>query len=170
MSSFAEPIAFQPGAELLEERARRGKCLKSLGAGAVPGEVERQQVDFIEEAAEALEVTSKCGIDGQPLIVPYKNVWLLSSAARDAVLGSKSDEIHLRRLGVLWYVAPEAESVREIVEAWLRVHDRITSGDYAAMTGFTNAGARRALERLLGDILQRGDATGRNAHFRAIQV
>lgn len=117
------------------------------------------------EAAEALEITSRCVIDELPIISPYKKVWLLSPTARSVVLGTKADEALVRRLSVLWYVAPSVQDARTVVEAWLSAHDRVTSGDYAALTGLTNAGARRALERMLGDLLERGDETGRNAHF-----
>lgn len=119
-----------------------------------------------EEALEALEVTARCVIDEKPLIVAYKDCWMLSNAARGAVLGSRSDRGLLRRLRVLWYVTPDGADVTAVVREWFSTHDRITSGDYAAMTGLTVGGARGALDRLVDDgFLARGETSGRNAHY-----
>lgn len=118
-----------------------------------------------QEATEALEIAAKCVLDAQPIIEPHKDVWVLSSTARRAVTGGKTDRAELKRRGVLWYVAPNAEEIRAIVRAWLDVHDRITSGDFAVLSGMTTQGARGALDRLVGDLLERGDASGRNAHY-----
>lgn len=118
------------------------------------------------EAAEALEVTARCVVDEQPLITAYKDTWLLSAAARRIVLSSKSDRDLLRRLRVLWYVAPDQSDISSVVDTWLGSHDRVTSGDYAAVTGLTTGGARGALDRLVDDqVLARGAASGRNAHY-----
>lgn len=44
--------------------------------------------------------------------------------------------------------------------------DRVTSGDVAALSGFTPAGARGVLDRLVDDgRLVRGEVAGRNAHY-----
>lgn len=120
-----------------------------------------------EEAAECLETASRCVIDEHPLIISHKDAWVLSPAARNTVLKSKEDTALLRRLRVLWYVAPTSEEASRIIDSWLSIHDRITSGDFAALTGMTNAGARRVLERFEGELLERGEQAGRNAHFRA---
>ena len=37
--------------------------------------------------------------------------------------------------------------------------------DFAVLSGMTTQGARGALDRLVGDLLERGDASGRNAHY-----
>ena len=118
-----------------------------------------------QEATEALEIAAKCVLDAQPIIEPHTDVWVLSPTARRAVTGGKADGAEMKRRGVLWYVAPNAEEIRAIVRAWLDVHDRITSGDFAVLSGMTTQGARGALDRLVGDLLERGDASGRNAHY-----
>lgn len=118
-----------------------------------------------QEATEALEIAAKCVLDAQPIIEPHKDVWVLSPTARKAVIGGKADGAELKRRGALWYVVPNADEIRAIVGAWLDVHDRITSGDFAVLSGMTTQGARGALDRLVGDLLTRGDASGRNAHF-----
>lgn len=118
------------------------------------------------EAAEALEVTARCVVNEQPVISPYKDTWVLSDVARKAVMSGRGDADLLRRLRVLWYVAPQSSDIARAVDAWLDTHDRITSGDYAAMTGLTTGGARGALDRLVEDgVLVRGESTGRNAHY-----
>lgn len=119
------------------------------------------------EAAEALETTHRCVVDGKPLIVPYKGTWVLSKEARRILEGSGRDRELLRRLDVLWYVAPQTTDVARVVEAWLSSHDRITSGDYAALTGLSKPGSRGALDRLVDEgTLVRGESSGRNAHYR----
>ena len=119
-----------------------------------------------EEAAEALEIAHRCVVDGHPLISPLKNVWTLSKEARRIVGGQVSDRKMLRRQGVLWFMAPGAEESPEVVSQWFEAQDRITSGDYSALTGLTPAGARGALDRLVQEgRLVRGEAAGRNAHY-----
>lgn len=119
------------------------------------------------EASEALEITSRCVVDGQPLTSPYKDAWLLSPDARRIVAGAKAHRALLRRLRVLWYLGPGPSDASAVAAAWLATHDRITSGDYAALTGLTPAGARGALDRLVEDSqLVRGELAGCNAHYR----
>lgn len=117
------------------------------------------------EAVEALEITARCVLEAQPVIEPHKDVWVLSRAARKAVLGNRNDTVDLKRRGVLWYVAPTADEARRVVQEWGDRHDRITSGDFAVLSGLTQQGALGVLERLEGDVLTRGDGAGRNAHF-----
>lgn len=120
----------------------------------------------LAEADEALDVASRCVIDGQPLITAYKDTWLLSATARRMVTSSEADRGLLRRLRVLWYQAPDPQDAPAIVDSWLKDHARITSGDYAALTDLTVAGARGTLDRLMVDgRLVRGEAAGRNAHY-----
>ncbi|MGC0145073.1 DUF5635 domain-containing protein [Pseudactinotalea sp. Z1732] len=117
------------------------------------------------EAVEALEITARCVLEAQPVIEPHKDVWVLSRAARKAVLGNRNDTVDLKRRGVLWYVAPTADEARRVVQEWGDRHDRITSGDFAVLSGLTQQGALGVLERLEGDVLTRGDGAGRSAHF-----
>lgn len=118
------------------------------------------------EAAEALEITARCVVNEQPVITPYKDTWVLSSTARRVVTGGGGDVNLLARLRVLWYVAPQQTEMATVVDAWFGSHDRITSGDYAAMTGLTTGGARGALDRLVDEgLLERGEVAGRNAHY-----
>lgn len=117
------------------------------------------------EAAEALETTARCVLNARPIIEPHKDAWVLSPSARKSVLGGATDAATLKRHGVLWYVAPSADDARSIVRAWLATHDRITSGDFATLSGMSQQGGRGVLDRLDGDLLVRGEATGRNAHY-----
>lgn len=117
------------------------------------------------EAAEALETAARCVLDAQPVIEPHKDVWILSAVTGKAVGRTKVETSALKRRGVLWYVSPGVDEAARIIMMWLDRHDRITSGDFAAITGMTMTGARGALERYEGDLLERGDGAGRNAHF-----
>lgn len=118
------------------------------------------------EAQEALETAAGCVVRGEPLIEPYRDVWVLSDAGADVVKNAADATAALRRRGVLSYLGPDAAGAALVVRQWLAVHDRISSGDYATLTGLTYAGARRVLERQAADeLLVRGEAAGRNAHF-----
>ena len=119
-----------------------------------------------DEAAEALEIAHRCVVDGNPLITPLKSAWTLSKETRRLVGGQKSDREMLQRQRVLWFLTPGADEALEVVSQWFAVQDRITSGDYAALTGLTTTGARGALDRLVHEgRLVRGEASGRNAHY-----
>ena len=120
----------------------------------------------VSEVEEALETASQCVVAGEPLITVYKDVWLLSQKSREIVLQSAEDVQTLRRLGVLWYIGPDHVQRMKVVREWLAVHPHISSGDFAALTGMSLAGARRALDRLVDSHeLERGVAAGRNANY-----
>ena len=121
----------------------------------------------IPEAEEALETAADCLTGTQPLLVRYKDVWTLTwEAVSAAMRGTDHQQLHQR--GILAYIRPDISVAEVIVGEWLANHDRYTSGDHAALTGLTIAGARSQLERLeqVG-ILVRGPGSGRSAHFAA---
>lgn len=115
------------------------------------------------EAEEALDAAAECRVGGAPLLTRFKDVWVLSAAAISVVeaAGTAADR---RARGVLPYRRPEDGT--DIVRIWLSVHPRVTSGEYATLTGLTQAGALNHLDRLLADdVLVRGAGRGRAAHF-----
>ncbi|MGL4176053.1 MAG: DUF5635 domain-containing protein [Dermatophilaceae bacterium] len=129
------------------------------------GEVGRLIHRTLDEASEALEAAAECRVQAEPLITPLKDVWLLGVTARSVIRAGGKVDI-MRRRGVLAYQRPDAQRSLRIVRSWFATHERMTSGDYAALTGVTVGAARQALERLVGEgILARGESTGRNAHF-----
>lgn len=117
------------------------------------------------ECAEAIDAAAECLVGDKPLLRPYKDVWLLSEPALAVVIGSGGGRLEqLRRRGALAYWRPD--NAVDVASAWFASHDRITSGDYAAMAGFTQPGALRQLDRLAAEgLVHRGDEVGRNAHF-----
>lgn len=121
----------------------------------------------IPEAEEALETAADCLTGTQPLLTRYKDVWALTWEAVSAAMHRK-DYPYTRRRGVLTYIRPDIDIAETIARDWLTDHDRYTSGDHAALTGLTIAGARSQLERLVqAGILVRGPGSGRSAHFIA---
>lgn len=116
------------------------------------------------EAMQALEIAASTSVAGQPLIEPYKDAWLLSTAAA-RIVEATADTATLHRRGLLTYRRPVRDPA-EVVARWLDAHDRITTRDYARLTGMSQPGALKALDRLVRDgELQRGAAAGRNAHY-----
>lgn len=115
------------------------------------------------EAEEALETASECRVGAVPLIVQFKGVWLLSSAALSVVEALRRSGVGRVR-GLLPYRRPDDPI--HVVRSWLAVNDKITSGDHATLTGLTSAGALNQLERLVAEgALVRGTGRGRYAHF-----
>jgi ATP-dependent DNA helicase RecG len=121
----------------------------------------------VGDAREALDGACATAVDGEPLVVPFKDAVVLSQGVLRRLERDDAGLANLRRRGLLTYRRPDAEGGRQVVEAWLAAHDRITSGDYATLTGLTQAGAKRALDRLVPDLLTRGTPTGRSAHYIA---
>ena len=130
-------------------------------AGRLTGILQRD----IPEAREALETAADCLTGTRPLLVRYKDVWTLSwEAVSAAMRRSDSRNLHLR--GVLPYIRPDLDVAELLARDWLTDHDRYTSGDHAALTGLTAAGARSQLEKLeQARVLVRGPGSGRSAHF-----
>ncbi len=117
-----------------------------------------------QESAEALDTAAaECRVGASPLLTRFKDVWMLSPAAvRVVENAAPASERRVRR--ILTYRRPDDPV--SVVRFWLAVHDRITSGDYATLTGLTQNGSLNHLDRLVNDgFLMRGDGKGRNAHF-----
>jgi ATP-dependent DNA helicase RecG len=120
----------------------------------------------LADAELALETAGQTIINDQALVTLYKDVYLLSTAAIARVESSTDTPAQLARRGILTYHRPGTDKAPRLVRQWLAVHDRITSGDYAAMTGIARPNASRVLNGLVGDLLERGEeARGRRAHF-----
>jgi ATP-dependent DNA helicase RecG len=133
-----------------------------------PEAVARALQTDVSDAYDAIDGACSATVDGEPLVVPYKDVTVLSPAVLRRLDNDADAASAMRRRGMLTYRRPDAEGSREVVRAWLASHARITSGDYAALTGLTPAGAKRALDRLVPDLLTRGPTVGRNAHYVAV--
>ncbi|WP_432509344.1 DUF5635 domain-containing protein [Kineococcus auxinigenes] len=114
-------------------------------------------------ATEAIEVAAAARVDGEPLVEPFKDVWVLSGRAVEVV------ERRRRTVtaGVLPYRRPaEEHRVLAVTRDWLARHPTISSGDYARLVGLTTAGGRGHLDRLVeAGHLVRGAGSGRNAHY-----
>jgi ATP-dependent DNA helicase RecG len=131
----------------------------------VDGAAEALQSSIVD-AAEALEMAATATVHGQPLLTAYKDVWLLSRSALGEVERAGATASTPHRRGLLTYRRPEPSVAVDVVRSWLASHGRITSGDYAALTGLTQPGALKALDRMARDgLLARGDPHGRNAHY-----
>lgn len=119
-----------------------------------------------EECLDAILAAADCRVGGEPLLVPYKTVWLLSPAALAVVEGAAARRQALQRKGLLLH--RRAATAAHVVGRWLRDHPTLTSGDAAILSGLTQPGALRQLERLEAEgILVRGTGMGRTAHFVA---
>lgn len=119
-----------------------------------------------DEVQEALLAAADCRVDGEPLVVMYKDVWLLSPSAIDVVERADPGGGQLARRGLLRYRKPR--TAEHITARWLRDHPTLTTGDMTRLTGMSQPGVLRQLERLERErVLERGAGLGRNAHFVA---
>jgi ATP-dependent DNA helicase RecG len=119
------------------------------------------------DAADALDPATGASVPGGALLAAYKDVWLLSRPALAEMERAGEPLPALHRRGLITYRRPSPEAAVAVVRHWLASHDRITSGDYAVLTGLTQAGALKALDRLTREgLLERGNAQGRSAHYR----
>lgn len=119
-----------------------------------------------DECLEAILVAADCRVQDMPLLVELKGTWQLSPAALDVIERGPDRLRGLQAQGLMRYRRPS--SAESLVARWLRDHDQVTSGDVAALTGLTPAGALGQLDRLVVDnVLLRGAARGRAAHFLA---
>lgn len=119
----------------------------------------------VPEVVETLDTATECRIRDQPLVVQFKDVWVLSDAAL-RVVDVPSRRALLRRRGVLAYRRPDHGE--HVARMWLACHERYTTGDHARLTGLSVSGARKQLDNLADDgIVERGEERGRNAHYIA---
>ena len=91
--------------------------------------------------------------------------WLRHRTFERVEVAPAIEERHVggRRVLVV-YVAEASELVEDPDRGSSR--GRITSGDYAGLTGLTQPGALKALDRMARDcLLACGDPHGRNAHY-----
>lgn len=118
------------------------------------------------EARHSVDVAAATTVRGEPLVRPYKDVWLLSPAAVGQVENAGANRTELRGRGLLTYRRPDPAGAAGVVQQWLAHHDRISTGDYATLTGLTQTGALKALDRMVREgVVERGDTAGRNAHY-----
>lgn len=120
----------------------------------------------VPDAVSALEAAEQT-VDSEPLVRHYKDVIQLGEAAVNRVERTADSVAGLAQRGILTYRRPGHEAAAEVVRQWLAVHDRITSGDYSALTGTVQSNSSRILGSLVGEILERGEGKGRSAHFVA---
>lgn len=95
-----------------------------------------------QDAVSALEAAEQSTVDGEPLIRRYKDVYQLGETAIAQVERAGTAPEQLARRGILSYRRAGVERAPELVRQWLATHDRITSGDYAAMTGIARPHAQ----------------------------
>jgi ATP-dependent DNA helicase RecG len=137
------------------------------GFASTPSVARILQVDE-SEAEEALDVAATCTVADTPLIRSTSGrLWLPGSGIIALATADEDAGALAKRRGLLTWWRPDAAGAERLVSGWLEVRDRISSGDVAEVTSYTQNGARQLLTRMANEgRLQRGQASvGRNAHF-----
>lgn len=123
-----------------------------------------------EAAADlALETVADCRVDGHPVFAHVRDAHVLSSELQDLVASGRFGASPVRDER-FWYRRSDSDTVAAVAALWLEVHDRVTSGDVAALTGMWQANASKHLTALaeVGNTVVRGPGKGRAAHFLRI--
>ena len=124
----------------------------------------------LAEAEEALDAAASCLVDGQPLVHPGGvGVWLPAPGLVTRATADQPSLAAAQRRGLLGWYRPDLDGARQLVEAWLAVEGRMTTGDFAEVTTFTAQRSLQMLNRLADDgmIVRGGSRRGRLAHFVA---
>ncbi|NMR28963.1 DUF5635 domain-containing protein [Crystallibacter degradans] len=101
-------------------------------------------------AEVALRAVTSSTIGSKPLVVQYKDVWILGVGARTMAKKSK-DTIHAAKF--VDYLTTDRQSLRNTIRLWGETHEDITSGDLAEITGISRPTASTALGELVDDLL-----------------
>lgn len=145
-------------AVLLDALLRRPFVTLTSAARALQSSEPRAQL--------ALEAAEACTADGVALLARHGDAWLLDpELAARAIAGRYGASPAGRNL--LWFRVRNADVVLRVAKAWLQEHDRVSSGDVAALTGMAQPNASTILSQAVRneDGLARGEGKGRNAHF-----
>lgn len=133
-----------------------------------PGTLGRLLQIPADEAEEALDVAERCAVDGAPLVrAGASGVWLPAKGLVSRATEEKSAWERAKRRGLVTWHRPDGPGAERLVRVYLATVGRMSSGDLAHVTGFTQQGALNLLTRLENDgVVVRGSATrGRGAHF-----
>ncbi|MFZ5871223.1 MAG: DUF5635 domain-containing protein [Actinomycetota bacterium] len=117
----------------------------------------------------ALDAVDSCTADGHPLTKRHADAWQLAPALASAALSGRYGMVP-RSGELLWFrMQRSSDTVRRVALAWLDEHDKVSSGDVAALTGMAQPNASTILSGLAAarDGITRGPGKGRNAHFVA---
>lgn len=87
----------------------------------------------------------------EPLLRPYKGVWLLGGPAWKAALLSKDDPGST----YLTHATTDSAMLSQVALEWLAEHDAVTTGDLMEFTGVSRGTAQRVLTDLEGTDLKR---------------
>ncbi|MFN8074134.1 MAG: DUF5635 domain-containing protein [Kineosporiaceae bacterium] len=124
----------------------------------------------LAEASDALEVVGSCSLGGDSDLVR----WLSERVAipgEGVVVRARTDPgafAAAQRRGLFRWHRPDGKGVRPLVVAYMSEVGRMSTGDLADITGFTQANARIILTSLEeSGVVRRGAGSprGRNAHF-----
>lgn len=120
----------------------------------------------IPAAESAIAAAEECLIDERPLIARHADAWILSPHVARAAFAGHFGPLSTSR-DMLWFRVGGPTTVRRVAELWLAEHDRVASGDIAAVTGIGPTNVSAALSALAGagDLITRGPGRGRAAHF-----
>ncbi|MFT4087854.1 MAG: DUF5635 domain-containing protein [Gordonia sp. (in: high G+C Gram-positive bacteria)] len=125
-------------------------------------QVEAALQSTAEGARVAVEAARQSTVRSEPLIVRYKDAWLLGSAARRLLEAAYDED---STFPVVGYLSTEFGSQAKVAIDWVDSFGSVTTGDLQALTGTSRGTARRTLDGLVGsgDLIGRG--SGRSSRY-----
>lgn len=119
-----------------------------------------QTVDDPGAADLAIRAALQTTLESEPIIAPYKDVWILGTTAWTLASHAQSATPPV----FLEYASTDLERLSEVVTLWLGGHDAVTTGDLVALTRVSRGTAKRALDELEGAGLRKTGA-GRSVRY-----
>lgn len=119
-----------------------------------------QTADDPGAADLAVRAALQTTLESEPIIAPYKDVWILGPTAWALASRAQSPTPPV----FLEYASTDTERLSEVVDLWLDNHESVTTGDLVALTRVSRGTAKRALDELEGAGLRKTGA-GRSVRY-----
>ncbi|WP_047260307.1 DUF5635 domain-containing protein [Corynebacterium uterequi] len=109
-----------------------------------------------EAGRTALEAASQTTVDGEPLVVRFKDVWRLGNTAR-AILGDG---------GQLPYLSTNVSDLTTVAYAWLREVGDLYTSDLMELCGVSRGTATKCIQEMQDDGMVKKLGGGRSTRYR----
>ncbi|WP_165242625.1 DUF5635 domain-containing protein [Corynebacterium lizhenjunii] len=96
-----------------------------------------------ESARNAIDVANQTAIGGQPVLRPFRDVWLLGDAAFQIVQGNMQPQ---DPRPLLEYATTNEDQARATIDAWLEIYPAITTGELMTLARISRGTAKKLLD------------------------
>ncbi|WP_235840548.1 DUF5635 domain-containing protein [Corynebacterium liangguodongii] len=107
-----------------------------------------------EQARNALEAAAQTTVDGEPLVEPYRQTWILGPSSR-AVLAAR-----------LPYLGTDPATMEEVAMLWLTEVGDVATSDLVMLCDVSRGTAKKCVDTLLADGTIEAVGGGRSTRYR----